>query len=146
MKLVQVSTLFLCVLLFSGCPRPVMPTFCDAPDRITVDNVCYKDNEGLIVRASRLAMADLTIRFEWTVFIFADSSNSQYFDHADITISNGPRQITVPDTLLKDNQKIYVRVNTYCSENEKAPGVRYNQFVKRYKKSNACYKWEEQPF
>ncbi len=146
MKIAQLLILAVSMVFTTGCPRPFSPTFCEAPDRITVNDTCYEASEGLIVRASGLATADSNIRFEWTVFIFADSLSPEYFDHADITINKGSRQVIVPDSLLKDNQKIYVRVNTYCPGNEKAPGLCYNQFVKRHKKSSACYQWEAQPF
>ncbi|WP_206170701.1 hypothetical protein [Spirosoma pollinicola] len=146
MKIVQLLILAVSMLFTTGCPRPFTPTFCEAADKITVDNSCYEASEGLIVQASGLVTADSTIRLEWTVYIFADSSGHEYFDHADITVNDGFRWIVVPDSLLKDNQKIYVRVDTHCPGNEKAPGLCYNQFVKRYKKSSACYKWEAQPF
>lgn len=146
MKIIHLLTLAVSTVFTTGCPRPYSPAFCSAPERLTVDDNCYKSREGLTVRTSELTTIDSNIRFEWTIFIFADSLSPEYFDHADITINKGPRQIIVPDSLLKDNQKIYVRVNTYCKDNEKAPGLCYNQFVKRYKKSSSCYQWEAQPF
>lgn len=124
MKLVHVILLSLSSLLFFGCPRPDMPTLCPAPDRLTVDATCYKPSEGVTVRAVGLSTADSITRYRWDVYIFADSSGREYFDHADITIEKGHSQIIVPDSLLKDNQKFYVTVSAYCVGAERGPGVR----------------------
>ncbi|WP_460965573.1 hypothetical protein [Spirosoma litoris] len=138
MKLIQVFILIQGPLLFFGCPRQDMPPLCPAPDSLIVDATCYKPSEGVTVRAVGLSKLDSMTRFKWDVFIFADSSGREYFDHTDITIDKiGQSQITIPDSLLKDNQKFYIAVNAYCEGVERGPGLRDNQFVKRFKKTPA---------
>ncbi|GAB4036184.1 hypothetical protein [Spirosoma gilvum] len=145
MKLAYLISLALGTLAITSCPRPQLPNFCDKPDHIFVDPVCYEANKGLTIRASPIESADTSIRLYWMVYILADSSQQAPFLHPQIDNVLGGYALTLSDSSLKANQKVYVEVRSSCAgvPGKKTVAINGNVFVRRYNQANHCYQWEE---
>lgn len=96
------------------------------------------------MRSAPLVSDDNSIMLRWTIYLMADTSAKAPFTHPVLNQVVTGNSITVPDSLLRDNRKIYVELVTTCANKVASP--RYNAFVKRFNQKDNCYHWGEQAF
>lgn len=116
------------------CCQDCVNNKCIFADSITVQSSCYDSEQGLVLSATGNdeAHSDQT----WTVYVLKDTTDG--WTPADIKINeyrNG--NITIPDSILLDNQQIIARVMTYCD------GADFYSIYFRFFRitSNNCTTW-----
>ncbi|WP_157816027.1 hypothetical protein [Spirosoma pollinicola] len=79
------------------------------------------------------------------VYILADSAQQAPYTHPQVNGIPAGYALTLPDSLLKANQKVYVEVRASCAgvPEEKTTAINGNVFVRRFNKTSACYQWTE---
>jgi len=143
MKDVTRYTAFLIVLLslcFS-CREECCPNCVDSKCRfaniIKAQSGCYDTEQGLVLTATGNAV-ELSYQ-KWTVHVLKDTTGG--WTPADIEINayrNG--NITIPDSILLDNQQVVVQVMTYCNGLDY-----YSNFFRFFRMaSNNCTAWISQ--
>lgn len=147
-RIIAPSWLILGLISLTSCPKPFSPTFCDKPEHVTITQMCYDLRKGLVVQASPVVSSDTSVKLNWTVYILADTSAKAPFFRPALNNVTAGYTVTLPDSLLRDNRKIFVEIRTTCTgvNANKAVGINANAFVKRYNKTSNCYQWGEQPF
>ncbi len=145
MKRIYLIILVAGTLAITGCPRPKLPDFCDKPAYIFVDPACYDSDKGLTIKASPIESSDSTSSLSWMVYILADSSQQAPYSHPQVKDIPAGYTLTLPDSLLNDNQKVYVEVRSRCAgvPDEKTIAINGDVFVRRFNKANDCYQWTE---
>lgn len=126
----------------TSCPTLYVPDFCASPNPITLTAGCYGIEQGVVMRTAPLVSADTSIRLNWTVYVMADTAAKAPFFNPQVKQLIAGNVLTLPDSVIKDNHKIYVVVETSCTG--KARGANLNVFVKRLNKASGCYYWGEQ--
>lgn len=134
--------------VLTSCPKPQIPEFCPAPARISCQTGCYDGKTGLHLSASEPPGSDSSVVLTWRVYVLADSSMGAPFSNPKIRDVRSGTNLIVADSLLGNNQKVYVQIQSACTgyPQDKAPGLMAAAFIKRYDKTSTCYRWVGQPF
>ena len=119
------------------CCQNCVDSKCRFANIITANPGCYDASQGLVLTATGNA-ADLSYQ-TWTVYVLKDTTYG--WTPTDININehrNG--SITIPDSILLDNQQVVAGVATYCN------GTDYHSIYFHFSRvtSNNCTTWKRQ--
>ena len=127
----------LCFSCREECCQDCVDSKCRFASIITAQSGCYDAGQGLVLTATGNA-PDLSYQ-TWTVYVLKDSTNG--WTPTDIEINeyrNG--NITIPDSILLDNQQVVAGVTTWCD------GTYYDSMYFHFSRvtSNNCTTWIRQ--
>ncbi len=140
MKLSQPFLLIGLLTVTTSCPRPQVPDFCPSPEQIYIQTKCYDSQTGLAIAVSPPPGNDQSVLLKWNVYVLADSLADAPFSNPQFRNVVSSTGLTIPDSILRDNQKVYVSIQSECAgyPQNKAPGQAAAAFIRRYNKANSC--------
>ncbi|ADB39165.1 hypothetical protein [Spirosoma linguale] len=128
------------LIFVSNCTSQDNTSPCRSPQKISVDQRCYKGN-GLALTASEYGTSPSS--FEWSVYALKDTAQSLGFTPQDLKIKiNTANELIIPDSLATNNQRLIVTVATNC-QGELKRSI-YYAFIKTQSATDSCTVWQPQ--